>query len=175
MDRNRLIGSDGKIPWHLPADLKHFREITLGHPVIMGRKTHESIGTPLDGRLNIILTRDRKYETFDECEVVHSRDTAEQKAKGADSDELMVIGGESIYEMYLPGAEVLYLTLVHGEFQGDVYFPKFDPRNWTITRVEDHHADENNPHDYSFYTLVRNETSKRNSGKSKFPEPDFLN
>ncbi|MFB6344430.1 MAG: dihydrofolate reductase [bacterium] len=174
LDHNRLIGSEGEIPWHLPADLKHFRQLTLGHPIIMGRKTHESIGVPLDQRLNIILTNDDNYETFDDCKIVHSKAEALRTAKGTESDEATVIGGESIYEMFLPETDVLHLTVVHDTFEGSVYFPDFSVSEWTITGIEDHRADQENPHDYSFYTLKRDPNSTDTPPESQFDIPGFL-
>lgn len=174
MDHKRLIGAEGDIPWHLPADLKHFRSLTLDHPIIMGRKTHESIGVTLDRRLNIILTRNENYETFEECEVVHGKQDALREARRTETDEAMIIGGESIYEMFLPDADYLYLTIVHDTFEGSVYFPEFDPNEWTITEVEDHDADEENGYDYSFLTLERNVNAKEDQPKSIFFLPEFL-
>lgn len=174
MDHNRLIGADNNIPWHLPGDLAHFRELTLGHPIIMGRRTHESIGITLDDRLNIILTRNEDYLTFEDCEVTHTKEEALQEARNTGTDEAMIIGGEAIYEMFLPESDRLHLTVVHNTFDGTVYFPEFDVSEWTITDVEDHDADEENPHDYSFLTLEQNGEAAQDRPKSRFELPDFF-
>jgi len=116
MDDNRVIGRDNQLPWHLPADLRHFRQVTIGKPVLMGRKTHESIGRPLPERTNIVVTRDRSYEAPG-CILVHSIESA-LKAAG-DRREVMVIGGADFYRQLLPKADRLYLTLVHAEDRVD--------------------------------------------------------
>lgn len=126
MSSDRVIGRDQKMPWHLPDDLKHFREITLGNPILMGRKTHESIGRALPGRENIILTRDKTYAAKD-CRVVHSIEEAIEKLDG---QEGMIIGGATLYEAFLPIATRLYLTLVAGHFDGDTHFPVFNREDW---------------------------------------------
>ena len=152
MDKNSLIGQGNRLPWRLPADMKHFRQHTLGKPVLMGRKTFESIGKPLPKRTNIILTRDLDYRA-DGCIVTHSIEEALKTA--SDCDELMVIGGASIYELFLPRANRLYLTYVHGCFEGDVYFPAFDLANWQEVKRVDSQPDEKNAHPYSFLFLHR--------------------
>ena len=121
MADKRVIGHDNRLPWHLPADLKHFKATTMGKPIIMGRKTWESIGRPLPGRTNIVVTRDPRY-TADGCVVVHSIDAALQACSG--NEEVMVIGGAEFYRQVLPEASTLYLTLVHDEFEGDALFPE---------------------------------------------------
>lgn len=133
MDRNRVIGIDNRLPWRLPSDLKRFKLITMGKPLIMGRRTYESIGRPLPGRQNIVITRDRNFDAPG-CIVVHSVDAALMAA--ADADEVMIIGGGRIYELLLPRAGRLYLTLLDTEVDGDTYFPQIDPLNWTeISRI----------------------------------------
>ena len=119
MDENRVIGYKNKLPWNLPSELKYFRETTKGKPVIMGRKTHESIGRPMPERLNIIVTRDRNYKA-DGCVVVNSREDAVKAAKGG--SEIMVIGGAEIYKLFLPIADRLCITNVHGTFKGSITF-----------------------------------------------------
>jgi len=152
MDRNRLIGNKNQLPWHLPADFAHFRAVTMGKPVIMGRKTWESIGKPLPGRRNIVLTRnkDRCYEGVD-C--VSSFDEA--LALVADEEEVMIIGGSTIYEMLLPRADRLYLTIVEGEFEGDAWFPAFDTAEWREIASELRPADEKNACACRFVTLEK--------------------
>ena len=152
MADNHVIGHNNRLPWHLPADLKHFRAITLGKPVLMGRKTWESIGRPLPGRTNIVITRNADYLAAD-CVVVHSLDEALRAAGSA--GEVMVIGGAELYRQALPQADTLYLTLVHGEFEGDTRFPDWRPDDWRETARIDHGPDDRNPHAYSFITLER--------------------
>ena len=152
MAANRVIGHANRLPWHLPADLKHFKATTLGKPVLMGRKTWESIGRPLPGRTNIVITRDTAY-TADGCVVVHSLDEAIRVA--GEAEEAMVIGGAELYRQALPLADTLYLTLVHGEFTGDTRFPEWRQDEWREIGRVDHEPDESNPHAYSFLTLER--------------------
>lgn len=152
MDEGRVIGIDNRLPWRLPADLQHFRRVTLGKPVLMGRKTFDSIGKPLAGRDNIVVTQDRHYRPAG-VTVVHSIDEA--LAAAGDAGEIMVIGGASFYEQLLPHARRLYLTEIHHRFAGDAFFPAVDPEAWRETAREDHGPDEKNPYAYSFVTLER--------------------
>jgi dihydrofolate reductase len=152
MGRNRVIGRDNALPWHLPADLKHFRAVTLGKPVVMGRRTHESIGRPLPERINLVISRDPDYRA-EGCIVLPSLDAAYEY--GRDRPELMVIGGASIYRQALPQARRIYLTEIRQDFAGDTTFPEFETAAWReISRV-DHSADEKNPYPYSFTVLER--------------------
>jgi len=152
MDRNRLIGNNNQLPWHLPADFAHFKSVTMGKPVIMGRKTYESIGKPLPGRTNIVLSRnpDTQYEGV-EC--VSSFEHA--LALVPDAEEFMVIGGSTIYEMLLPRANRLYLTYVEAEFDGDAWFPEFDKNQWYELESVLRKADEKNLYDCRFVTLEK--------------------
>lgn len=152
MADNGVIGNQNRLPWHLPADLKHFKATTMGKPIIMGRKTWESIGRPLPGRINIVVTRDPDY-VADGCVVVDGIDAA--LAAAADHDEVMVIGGAEFYRQALPRASTLYLTLVHDSFEGDTFFPELDGREWRERGREDFEPDANNPHAYSFVQLER--------------------
>ncbi|WP_026376404.1 type 3 dihydrofolate reductase [Aestuariibacter salexigens] len=153
MADNRVIGKDNAMPWHLPADLKHFKQITLGKPVVMGRKTYESIGKALPGRLNIVITRDTDY-VLEDAVVVNTPDEA-VKAAG-DVEELMVIGGGAIYTYFLPLCERLYLTHIDLAVDGDTQFPDYESQgNWQLTDESEHVADERNPYDYRFITLAR--------------------
>ena len=152
MDKNRLIGQGNRLPWTLPADMKHFRRHTLGKPVLMGRKTFESIGKPLPKRTNIILTHDHDYRAVG-CIVTHSIEEVLDTVRNC--EELMVIGGASIYKLFLPRANCLYLTHIHDCFQGDVYFPAFDLTDWQAVKRVDCQPDEKNPHPYSFLFLHR--------------------
>ena len=152
MDRNRLIGRDNALPWRLPADLAHFRNITMGKPVVMGRKTFESIGRPLPGRTNIVLTRSLDFS----AEGVLVADSLESALDLAgDAAEVFVIGGGAVYEQALPQAQRLYLTLVDDEFEGDAWFPAIVPTQWREVERSRHGADERNPHDYSFVVFEK--------------------
>ena len=152
LDRNGLIGRDNALPWHLPADLQHFKRTTLGKPIVMGRKTWESLGRPLPGRHNIVLTRDPGY-TAEGATVVTSVDAA--LAAAGDVDEVMVIGGAALYATLLPRADRLYLTRIDAAFEGDAWFPEVDPGDWREVAREAHAPDERNAHAYSFITLER--------------------
>jgi len=152
MSENRVIGRHNKLPWHLPADMKHFKRLTMGKPVVMGRKTFESIGKPLAGRTNIVITRNLQYHT-DNCIIVHSIDEAFNITKT--SNELMVIGGASFYEQALPLADRMYLTLVHTTLTGDALFPQYKEEEWVEVKRSDHEADEVNPVAYSFIEMRR--------------------
>lgn len=137
MSENGVIGNNNALPWHLPEELKYFREKTRGKSVIMGRKTFESMGSkPLPNRLNIILTHAKNFLVAD-CIVVHSTEEALKAAKAAgDCEEIMVIGGAKIYETFLPVASRIYLTVVHQNYVGDTYFPKVDWHQWKMITEE---------------------------------------
>ena len=152
MDRNRLIGNKNQLPWHLPADLAHFKQVTMGKPVIMGRKTYESIGRPLPGRDNIVLTRSGDFHAQG-VSVVSSLQQALDDVAG--SDEVMVIGGSTVYALAMPRADRLYITHVENSYQGDAWFPEFDLECWRIVNDERHSADENNSSNYRFVTYER--------------------
>ena len=146
MDRNRLIGSKNQLPWHLPADLAHFKQ------VIMGRKTYESIGRPLPGRTNIVLTRSADFY----AKGVVTANTLQQALDyAAAEDEVMIIGGSAIYELALPRVDRLYLTYVENACEGDAWFPEFDIELWHLVASEQHAADEKNSSDYRFVTYDR--------------------
>ncbi len=152
MGRNRVIGKTNALPWYLPADLKHFRDLTRGKPIIMGRKTFEAIGKPLPDRLNIIITHEADFKK-EGCIVVHSPEEAIAAAENA--EEVMVIGGGTIYKLFLPKADRLYLTEIDHEFDGDIFFPEFDRSEWCEISREPHEPDEKNPYRYTFLTLER--------------------
>lgn len=158
MSRNRVIGVDNSLPWHLSADLRRFKAITLGKPIFMGRKTHESIGRPLPGRLNLILSRNPEY-LAEGCVVVHTLDQALLAAAGF--DELMVIGGSSLYQTMLPYANRLYLTLIDAEFEGDTFFPAIHQTDWREVERQEVHGDASVPFSYQFLVLERIVPSKR--------------
>jgi len=150
---NGVIGRGGSLPWRLPDDLKHFKEVTLSKPVLMGRRTFESIGRPLPGRRNLVLTRSECHERAD-VEYVTTIDEAMRRVTGA--PQLCVIGGSEVYALTLPLAQCVYLTLVHGSVQGDTRFPLEALQAWReIGRVE-HAADERHAYAMSFVTLLRN-------------------
>lgn len=152
MSENRVIGFNNKLPWHLPADLKHFRRLTSGHPVIMGRKNYESIGKPLADRVNIVVTRKLDF-LAPGCLVTHSLDEA-MTSVGNDRD-IFIIGGAEIYREAFDRANRIYLTLIHARIEGDTYFPEFDEPPWREVSREHHESDENNPYAFSFITYVR--------------------
>ena len=150
------IGKAGKMPWHLPADLKHFKANTLGKPVLMGRKTLEAIGKPLPERRNLVLTRDAAFRAPG-CETVASLDEAIARSQPA--PELMVIGGGEVYRLAWPRAGRIYLTRIAAVIEGaDTFFPALDDGGWREVSREDHRADAKNPYDYSFITLERRST-----------------
>ncbi|MDH3387568.1 MAG: type 3 dihydrofolate reductase [Gammaproteobacteria bacterium] len=152
MDENRLIGSNNELPWNLPADLAYFKRTTMGKPIVMGRKTFESIGKPLRGRRNIVLTRDVNFSAAG-CEVTHGIEEAQRLCEGA--AEIMLIGGASLYEQAMGLATRLYITRIHHGFNGDTWFPEFDPAEWRLEHREDFDADHNNPYSYSFIKFIR--------------------
>lgn len=152
MADNRVIGIENRLPWDLPADMKWFRQNTMGKPVLMGRKTYDSIGRPLPKRRNIVISRDESLK-IEGCDVVSSADAAFQLC--SDEAEVMIIGGASFYEQTLPQADRLYLTLVHCEVEGDAWFPEIDFSQWQEVERIDHQADEANAFAYSFLILER--------------------
>ncbi|MEP4890273.1 MAG: type 3 dihydrofolate reductase [Aliiglaciecola sp.] len=156
MAKNRVIGADNSMPWHLPADLGHFKRTTLGKPVVMGRKTYESIGKALPGRLNIVISRDPEY-TLRDATVVPSCEDAVTAA--GEVEELMVIGGGTIYNHFLPLCHRLYLTEIDLDVEGDTYFPDYTKAaKWELIETESHGPDEKNKYNYQFLTLKRSES-----------------
>lgn len=154
MSENRVIGDDNHLPWYLPADLKHFKAITTGHPILMGRKTYESIGRPLPNRTNIVMTRNTSFQAPG-CMVVTSIDKALEHANHIGGNEIFVIGGAEIYKQLLPNITRLYLTVVHATLDGDAFFPELNFAEWNEIAKETHTADEANEYDYSFITLEK--------------------
>lgn len=146
MDKNRGIGKQNTIPWHIPEDFKHFKTITIGHPVIMGRKTFESIGKPLPGRTNIIVTRNSGYDA--KVIVSHSLKEAVSYAQSKDSEEVFIIGGEELYNQGIELADRLYVTIIDHEFDTDRFFPDYSSFKKTVSK-----QDVSNKH-YSFSFLV---------------------
>ncbi len=158
MANNRTIGRNNDLPWRLPEDLKYFKRTTLGKPIIMGRKTWDSIGKPLPGRTSIVISRDPTF-TLAGAKVAGTLQAAIELAKAEVSDEeneeAMVIGGAEIFALALPMADRLYLTQVHADVEGDVFFPDFDTNAWREIAREKFSASDANPYDYSFIVLDR--------------------
>jgi dihydrofolate reductase len=152
MAQNGVIGRDNALPWRLPDDLRRFKAFTLGKTLLMGRKTFESIGRPLPGRANLVLTRDSGWQA-DGVVVVHS--VEEALANTAPGSELVAIGGAEIYRLVLPFARRIYLTHVHADVPGDTYFPEFDPTQWADVECHPHPADEQHEYPMTFVTLER--------------------
>ncbi len=149
---NRVIGKDNKMPWHLPADLKHFKAVTMGKPILMGRKTYQSIGRPLPGRTNIIITRDKDFHAPG-CIVVTSLADAIATASQQGANEIFIIGGAEVYKQLLPATDRIYLTVIHHDFDGDTFFPEIKQNEWKEVEHEDFSADAENPYSYSFLRL----------------------
>ena len=152
MAHERVIGKGNAMPWHLPADLRHFKSVTLGKPVVMGRRTFESIGRPLPGRRNLVISRNPQWQA-DGVEVAASLDEALSLLSG--SDEVMIIGGGQLYAEALPRADRLYLTHIELVVAGDTYFPDYSLYNWCELEKTSHQPDEKNPYGYTFVTLAR--------------------
>ena len=152
-----VIGRDNQLPWHLPADLKRFKQLTTGHHLIMGRRTFESVGKPLPGRINVVVTRRADYAPPEGVAVARSVDEAISKAEAAGDGEIFIGGGTEIFNQTLHRADRMYITRVHAEPEGDTFFPEFDDVNeWQLVEAEHFEADERNPYPYSFLTYVRN-------------------
>lgn len=152
MDKKRLIGRNGDLPWHLPNDLEYFRNVTMGHMIVMGRKTFEAIGKPLDGRKNVVLTREVNYKA-EGIEVVHS--IKEVLSKVDNNQEIFIIGGGEIYKQFLPYADKLYITKIDYEFEGDTYFPNVNSNEWEKVSIKKGITDELNPYNYYFNIYKR--------------------
>ncbi len=151
MARNRAIGLDGEMPWHLPAELKHFKESTMGKPIVMGRKTWESIGRVLPGRQNIVVTRNPSFQAPG-CTLARSLDQAMDLAQG---EEVMIIGGGQLYQLAMAVADRMILTRVDCEPGADTWFPEWQPQDWRQVSVRSESANENNPHAYQVIEWVR--------------------
>lgn len=151
MTENRVIGKGGGMPWHLPADLAHFRRLSVGKPNIMGRKVYDSLGQALPGRDNIVLTRNPSFQAPG-CQVVHTPQEALKAAGNA--AEIAILGGEEIYRLYLGQLTRIELTLIHAELEGDTFFPEL-PGEWEVTAERARPADEKNRYDLTFRTLIR--------------------
>lgn len=152
MGENRVIGRGNMLPWHLPADLQHFKKLTLGKPIIMGRKTWESLPGLLPDRRHIVLSSSKRYRAKG-ADVVQSLTAALKETEG--EAEVFIVGGATLYAQAMPMADRLYLTLVHACPEGDTYFPPFDERRWLLELREDHPANAKNPYPYSFLRYER--------------------
>ena len=150
-DRKKVIGKDGRLPWRLPDDMKHVRELTIGKPLIMGRRTYESIGRPLPHRTNIVLTRDPAFRPDG---VIVARTPEEALAIAGDAPEVIVFGGADVFRQFLPIAERIYLTEVDADVGGDTYFD-FDGTDWRVLENKPHPADERHAYPFNFITLER--------------------
>ena len=152
--KNRVIGNKNALPWHLPADFKYFREKTLNKTIVMGLNTFKSIGEkPLPNRKNIILNNNPNYKVPENCFLARSIDEVLEMVEN--DYELMVCGGASVYKQFLPMANMLYLTYIHQNFEGDTFFPEFNMQEWKEIKREDHQPDEKNLYPYSFVVLER--------------------
>ncbi len=152
LDDNRLIGRNNELPWHMPADLAFFKRTTMGKPIIMGRKTWESIGRALPGRRNVVITRNSDYQA-DGADVTESLASAIEVCAG--EPEIMLIGGATLFEQCLADTDNLYLTKIHHSFEGDTWFPDYTQYRWQTEWEEPHAADENNPYAYTFYKFCK--------------------
>ena len=155
---NNVIGRNNQLPWHMPADLKWFKNHTMGHHLLMGRKTFESTGRPLPGRITVVITRNPNYAP-EGVAIARSLDEAISKAEAAGDPEIYIAGGAEIFAQGLHRADRMYITRIHAEPEGDTFFPEFDDVNeWKLVDTEHCEADQKNPHPYSFLTYERQET-----------------
>ncbi len=152
MAKNRVIGKDNQLIWHFPNDLKHFKTLTSGHHIIMGRKTFESVGKPLPKRTNIIITRQEGY-SVEGCLVAHSIEEALSLVKN--DEQPFIVGGAEVYKQALEVAQTIELTLIHSDYEGDSYFPEFDSSEWKLARGEKKEADAKHIHPYEFLTYKK--------------------
>ena len=149
LGNNNVIGLNNSLPWRLPADLKYFKENTLGKTIVMGLKTFQSVGAkPLPGRKNIILNNDEEYRAPENCLIAKSIEELLEMTKN--EKEVMICGGASVYKQFLPLASKLYITYIYGDFRGDTYFPEINLKEWKEAKRTNNKADENNNYDYSF-------------------------
>ncbi|MEM7361721.1 MAG: dihydrofolate reductase [Bacteroidota bacterium] len=159
MSKNRVIGINNQLPWDMPADMRYFKRMTIGCPIIMGRKTFESMGKkPLPGRNNIILMRTPPTSSPQGCDIACELKEAFEKAAKTGAKEIFVIGGGRVYEQALPMVDTLYITEIDAHIQGDTYFPDFDRSQWQEVNREKHTADAQHNYDYAFVTYTRKKT-----------------
>lgn len=154
MDRNHVIGYENDMPWHLPKDLRHFKEKTIGNTMIMGRKTFDSIGRVLPNRKNVILTHQKGYHV-DGTDVINNLDIVYEWNENNPNEELFIVGGGNLFKQVLPHADRMYITEIDEEFPGDTYFPIFSELDWKLTKKEKGIKDEKNPYDYYFLQYDR--------------------
>src|SRR6185369_5831917 len=154
VSENNVIGKNNQLPWHLPSDMKYFKNKTWAMPVVMGRKTFEALGKPLEGRTNIVITRQTDWRPAG-VEIVHSIDQAIVEATKLDAKEIFIIGGAEIFSAALPSADRIYLTLIHHGFEGDAFFPELKQEEWKLVSNKDHEADEKNKYAHSFQVWER--------------------
>jgi dihydrofolate reductase len=152
-DENNVIGKDNKLPWHLPSDLKYFKNLTWGMPILMGRKTFESIGKPLPGRKSIVITRSNEWQ-HENVDVVHSVEEAVEKASSYGANEIFVIGGAEIFRTSFASARRIYLTRIHHHFEGDVFFPPLNT-DWKLVSNKDVAPNQKNQYAHSFQVYER--------------------
>ena len=154
VDENNLMGKGLELPWHLPNDMKYFKNQTWGMAVVMGRKTLDALGKPLQGRQNIVITRNKDWKP-EGTQVAHSLDEAIEKAKETGAAEIFIIGGAEIFKMALPAANRIYLTRIHHQFEGDVYFPQIPTNEWQLVKSHFSAADEKNKYNHTFEVWER--------------------
>lgn len=152
MSDNAAIGQAGQLPWHLPNDLKYFKSVTMGKPIIMGRTTYESIGKPLPGRTNIVLTQNKSFQAPG-CVVLHDKTAVVDYCEA--EKEIMIVGGAQIYQLFLADITKLYITKVHTSIKADTYFPKIDFSKWQEIERQEYKKDDKHAFDYSFITFIK--------------------
>lgn len=155
MDKNHVIGYKNDLPWSLPLDLQYFKEVTMGHTMIMGRKTFDSIGRVLPGRKSVVLTRQKNIDLPEEVDIIHDVNDIIKMHEKNPEEELFVIGGGELFKLIFPKADRLYITLIDHEFKGDTYFPTFDESEWELVKNEKGIKNEENPYDYYFMLYER--------------------
>jgi dihydrofolate reductase len=155
MTPDRVIGRGGELPWRLPADLARFKRLTMGHPLVMGRKTYASIGRPLPGRTSIVLTRDAGLRAEGVLVAGNLNDALEQASRSPGGDEIFIVGGGEVYEQAMPLADRILVTLVNADLAGDAWFPELPPGAWRLVGEETRPRDERNPFDLAFQEFVR--------------------
>ncbi|MFC4872940.1 dihydrofolate reductase [Negadavirga shengliensis] len=161
--KNNAIGLDGRLPWHLPSDLKHFKKTTSGHHVILGRKTFESLGKPLPGRTHIIVTKNKNFTPPPGQYVAHSIEDAINIAKSKELDRIFILGGAEIYKLALPLADEMIITEIETLPEADTFFPEFDREKWQIKSREHVPKDDQNKFDHAFVTYIRKNAKKHHS------------
>jgi len=154
MDKNKVIGVNNQLPWHLPADLKYFKKVTTGHPIVMGRKTRDSIGRNLPNRENVIITRNPDYQCED-CTVLHSIDEFYEWSNAHAEDEIFIIGGAELFSETIKKTDRLYITKIDAEFEGDTFFPALDWQEWQVVSEQKGIVDEKNIYPHTFFVYER--------------------